>query len=74
MSKAELEKKYHVIIADDSWYDPIKGKIRKVYKIYSADGCPWENGLRNLAAVEKELKEWSEELRAIATRVVAQYR
>ena len=71
MSKAELEKKYHVHIADDSWYDPISGKIRKAYKIYSADGCPWENGLRNLAAVEKELKEWSKELGEIATIAVA---
>jgi len=57
MSRAQLEKKYGIKIADDSWVD-MSGRIRKAYKIYSADGCPWAKGLKNLKAVENECKYW----------------
>lgn len=65
MTKAQIEKKYGVRIADDSFYNPIKNKHTKAYRIYSADGCPWENGLRNLKEVEKECKQWERQLLSI---------
>ena len=65
MSRKQLEEKYGIRIADDSFYSPLKNRIVKAYKIYSADGCPWENGLPNLKAVESECKEWEKHLLAI---------
>lgn len=62
MSRAQLEKKYGIKIADDSYINPFNGKIVKGYKMFSADGCPWENGLRTLKAVEKECKLWADQL------------
>lgn len=60
MTKALLEAKYGIRIADDSYYR--NGKLVKQYKIYSADGCPWENGLATIKAVEQECKQWEKQL------------
>ena len=54
MTKKQLEKKYGVSIVWDYWNDE--------YKIYAADGCPWENGLPTIKACEKECKEWANTL------------
>lgn len=62
MTKAQIENKYGVRIADDSFYHPLKGRFVKQYRMYSADGCPWENGLRTLKDVENECKQWAEAL------------
>ena len=62
MTKQQLEKKYGITIADDSYYNPRTNKFVKAYKIYSADGCPWEKGLRTLKEVEAECKEWENQL------------
>lgn len=70
MSRAQLEKMYGIRIADDSWID-MSGRIRKAYKIYSADGCQWENGLRNLKAVERECVKWADALLDIKRKVLA---
>lgn len=56
-----LEKKYGIKVVEDEIYNPFKGKYLKRYKIYSADGCPWENGLTK-DGVKKECEEWSREL------------
>lgn len=40
-----LEGKYGIKVIDDSFYNPFIKKWRKLYKIYTADGCLWENGL-----------------------------
>lgn len=57
-----LEKKYGVRIVDDSFWHPLKGRDVKCYKMYSADGCPWENGMRTLKDVETECKKWESAL------------
>lgn len=62
MSRAQLEKRYGIKIADDSYYNPFTFKYVRAYKIYSADGCPWENGLRTLKAVEAECKKYADTL------------
>lgn len=62
MTRAQLEKKYGIKIANDSYYNPIRDKVVKLYKIYSADGCCWEKGLRTLKAVEAECKTWESQL------------
>lgn len=68
MTKAQIEKKYGVRIADDSFYNPMRNKYTKAYKIYSADGCPWENGLRTLKAVETECKYYEKQLLSIKAK------
>ena len=66
MTKQQIEKRFNVRIADDSYYNPFRCKFVKNYKIYSADGCCWEKGLKNLKAVEKECREWQTALATIA--------
>lgn len=67
MTARQLEKKYGIRIADDSYYS-MTGKFVKAYKIYSADGCPWEKGLRTIKAVEQECKQWEKQLLAIKAK------
>ena len=65
MSRMQLEKRYGIRIVDDSYYNPYTHRWCKQYKFYTADGCPWENGLRTLAHVERECKKWEREILAI---------
>lgn len=60
----QLENKYGIHIVDDSCFDPFTYKIRKQYKIFTADGCQWENGL-SWRSVLRECKTWGEEFIAI---------
>ena len=62
MNRLQLEKKYGITIADDTFYSPRRSKFVKAYKIFSADGCPWENGLSTLKAIEKECEQWEDAL------------
>ena len=62
MTRAQIEKRWGVTIRDDSFWNPISAKEIKCYRVYSADGCPWENGLRTLKAVERECRIWSDRL------------
>lgn len=58
MTKKQLEEKYGVRIErDDIWLNEYYE-----YRIYSADGCPWDKGFRTLKAVEEECKTWAKEL------------
>ena len=41
----QMERKYGIKIRDDTFYDPLKNRTVKRYRIYTADGCQWENGL-----------------------------
>ena len=62
MTKAQLEKKYGIRIVEEvCWRSSLKRNV-KSYKMYSADGCPWENGLSSIKAVERECKEWESHL------------
>ena len=70
MTKTQLENKYGVRIADDSYYSPLKGKFVRQYRMYSADGCQWENGLRTLKDVETECKQWAEALLGIKRKTL----
>lgn len=65
MTKKQLEEKYGVKIVSEDYWHPLKGKFIKSYKMYSADGCPWEKGLPTIKACENECKEWEEELLTI---------
>ena len=69
MTRAQLEKKYGITLADDSYVHPLNGRFVKQYKMYLADGCPWEKGLRTIKAVEKECKEWEKQLLSIKNGV-----
>ena len=53
-----LEKKYGIKVRKDffSWESN-----KQLYKMYSADGCPWENGL-TLKGLREECKRWGKEL------------
>lgn len=65
MDKKSLEKRYGITIADDSYLDPISGKKKRMYKMYTADGCLWENGLKDLTAVNAECIKWQESILSI---------
>ena len=69
MTIKQLEEKYGIRIVDDSFWNPLKAKFTKAYRIYSADGCPWTNGLRTIAKVEEECKQHEADLLAIKLKV-----
>lgn len=69
MSAKELEKRYGIKILDDSYYNPLTGKIRKAYKFFTADGCLWENGLRTIKDIEKECRTWKVALLEIKNKM-----
>ena len=56
MTKRQLELKYGVYIEDDSYYNPLRGKFVKAYKMYTMDCCLWENGMHTIKDVEKQCK------------------
>lgn len=53
-----LEKKYGIKVRKDffSWESN-----KQLYKMYSADGCSWENGL-TLKGLREECRRWEKEL------------
>jgi len=65
MTKAQIENKYGVKIVDDSFWSPLRQKFVKQYRTYSADGNRWSTGMKTIAAVEKDCKEWEKELLSI---------
>ena len=69
MTREQIEKKYGVAIRDDSFWNPMNGRYVKQYKIYSADGCRWETGFKNIKEVEAECKRWSNALLEIKANV-----
>jgi len=50
-----LEEKYGITVTNDSFTNPLTGKYQKRYKIYTADGCLWENGL-TYRGLQQEIK------------------
>lgn len=58
-----LEKIYGVKIVKD-WNNGTK----QFYKMYTADGCQWENGL-TLRGLNEECERWGEKLIAIKNNV-----
>jgi hypothetical protein len=65
MTKAQIEKRWGVKIVEDGY--TYRGD--KVYRMYSADGCPWEKGIRTIAGCERECREWDAQLTAIKKQV-----
>ena len=63
-----LEKKYGIKILDDEIYNPLTGKTLKRYKMYSADGCPWQNGLTK-EGIKKECEIYADRLIKIKNQV-----
>jgi len=63
-----LEKKYGIKIVDDSYYNPRKNMTVTQYRIFSADGCPWENGL-SYQGVFRECRDNAETLLKIKEKV-----
>ena len=53
-----LEKKYGIRIAADICCNPLTGETKTLYQIYTADGCPWENGLTK-EGVKAECEKYS---------------
>ena len=63
----QMEKKYHIVIRDDSFYSPFTKRTVKCYRIYTADGCPWENGL-TFRGLQAECRKYGDTFKAIARR------
>ena len=49
------ESKYGITITNDSFTNPLTGNYQKRYKIYTTDGCLWENGL-TYRGLQQEIK------------------
>ena len=60
-----IEKKYGIKVVDDSFYSPKSGRFVKCYKIFTADGCQWENGLSR-QGVKDEVKMYGKDFQKIA--------
>ena len=69
MTRTQLEKFYGIKIRDDSYWNPLTGKKVNQYKYYSADGDEWTNGLKTIAAVEADCREWKDALLKIKASV-----
>lgn len=61
----KMEEKYQIRIEDDSFYHPLTGRFYKRYRIYTADGCQWENGL-SFRGLQAECKKYGETFKKIA--------
>ena len=59
-----MERKYGIKIRDDSFWDPFKQKFYKRYKIYTADGCQWENGL-SYRGLQAECRKYGDTFKEI---------
>ncbi len=62
-----LEEKYLIHVTDDSFYNPLTRKVCKRYRIYTADGCQWENGL-TFKGLQAECKKYGETFKTIASK------
>ena len=62
-----LEKKYGIKIEDDSYWHPLQQRWVKRYKVYTADGCEWENNMtwKRLLAMIREDKQYLLEIKAV---------
>lgn len=58
-----LEQKYGIKVAHDDFVLR-NGKLIEIFKIFSADGCPWENGLTK-SGVKEECERWRNQLISI---------
>ncbi len=63
-----LENKYGITVKEDDIYIPLNGRTVKRYKMYSADGCLWENGLTRDGVIH-ECIMWGDTLKKIRQRV-----
>ena len=64
-----IEKKYGITVVSEGFHwNDFAGKRIETYKIYSADGCPWEKGLSK-KGVKAECEAWSESLLKIKERI-----
>ena len=68
MNRAQLEKRYGIHIADDSYFN-MYGKHVKRYKYYSADGCPFSNNLKSIKDIEMDCEYWRGALLDIKEKV-----
>ena len=62
-----LEKKYGIKIEEYRRWIPSKREYVKCYKMYSADGHLWDDGL-DLAGIKHECGEWGQMLVKIKRR------
>ena len=65
-----IEKEYGIKVRDDSFYSPRTGRMVKCFKIFTADGCQWENGLSR-QGVKDEVEEWGKAFKEIASKAKA---
>ena len=60
-----LEKKYGItVISEGFHWNDFLGKRIETFRMYSADGCPWEKGL-NKKGVRLECERWAKQLLVI---------
>ena len=53
-----LERKYGIkVVSEGEYYNPLTGKSKETFKIFTADGCCWEKGLSR-KGVKRECEQW----------------
>lgn len=62
-----LEKRYGITVETDGSLIR-NGKLVETFKIFAADGCPWENGLTR-KGVKAECEIWGKDLLKIKDMV-----
>ena len=64
-----IEEKYGVkVVSEGEWYNPRTGRMQETFKIYSADGNLWENGLTR-RGVKAECEKWEDILIKLKNRI-----
>ena len=63
-----MEKKYGIRIRDDSFHHPFKNQYVQRYKIYTADGCLWMNGL-SYRGLQSECRWYGDTFKEIKRKV-----
>lgn len=65
-----FEKKYEINIVDDSYWNPLQQRFVKRYRVYTADGCEWENNMtwRRLLAMLREDAEYLLEIKKVVEK------
>ena len=59
-----VESKYGVTVRSEGFHMNRSGKRVETFKLYSADGCLWQNGLSR-KGVKAECEEWAKQLLSI---------
>lgn len=74
MSKLQMEKRWGIKIVNREYWNILRQRFMNDYFVYSADGCTWDKGFKNLKQVEDMCRTDSELLLSIKDKVAQEKR